>query len=209
MRAPALLAVAAALVLSAPGSAAGQDTSSAPAAAFALRAGDVIEVFVWREEGLSGQFTVDERGYVSLPLVGSREVTSAPWTAVRDSLRAAYARELRDPDVRLTPKRRVFVLGFVGRPGPYLVDHTVPIAGAIALAGGASGEGDLARVRVMRDGEVLIKRASIDSPLTQADVRSGDQIFVDRRSWFDRNSTFIVSAMISVTSIVVTVILSQ
>ncbi len=200
-RLPALVALCLALPLHA----AAQERASAE---FTLRAGDVIEVFVWREELLSGEFTVDERGYVSLPAVGAQRVTHAPWATVRDSLRAAYARQLRDPEVRLTPKRRVFVLGFVTEPGAYLVDPTVPIAGAIALAGGASSEGDLHRVRVMREGEVLIRRASVESPLAQSDVRSGDQIFVDRRSWFDRNSTFLVSAMISVASIVVTIILT-
>jgi hypothetical protein len=35
-------------------------------------------------------------------------------------------------------------------------------------------------------------------------VQSGDQILVGRRAWVDRNSTFLVSALLSLTSIAVT-----
>jgi protein involved in polysaccharide export with SLBB domain len=187
---------------------AGQGTDSAPPA-FELRPGDVIEVFLWRERELSGEYPVDERGMVMLPVIGARSVVGAPWTTVRDSLIVAYSRELRDPGVRLTPKRRVFVLGFVQRPGAYLADPTVPIAGAVALAGGASAEGDLRRVRVMRDGAVYMNSVSLESPLAASDVRSGDHIYVERRGWFDRNSPFFVSAMVGLAGIVVTLLVAQ
>jgi protein involved in polysaccharide export with SLBB domain len=186
-----------------------QTTAPAAVPAFELRPGDVVEVFLWREQALSGEFLVDERGMVLLPVIGSRSVVGAPWTVVRDSLMAAYARELRDQSVRLTPKRRVFVLGFVQEPGAYLADPTVPIAGAIALAGGASAEGDLRRVRVMRDGAVFMDAVSLESPLALSDVRSGDQIYVERRGWFDRNSPFFVSAMVGLAGIIVTLIVAQ
>lgn len=178
-------------------------------AALTLRPGDAVEVYLWREDDLSGDFPVDEQGRVTLPIIGAKLVTAAPWPEVRDSLMAAYARELRDPAVRITPKRRVLVLGFVQEPGAYFADPTVPMVGAIALAGGASPEGDLTRVRVMRDGDVLIRRARVDSPLVAADVQSGDQIYVDRRGWFDRNSPFFVSAMVGLAGIVVTLIIAR
>jgi polysaccharide export outer membrane protein len=187
----------------------GAQASGVAAPTFALKPGDVVEVFLWREQTLSGEFPVDERGYVVLPVIGSRAVTGAPWPQVRDSLLAAYARELRDQSVRLTPKRRIFVLGFVQEPGAYLADPTVPIAGAIALAGGASGDGDLRRVRVMRDGAVFLDGVSLESPLALADVQSGDQIYVARRGWFDRNSPFFVSAMVGLAGIIVTLIVAK
>jgi polysaccharide export outer membrane protein len=202
-----LFALLLSLVAAAP--LAGQATAPASPATFALKPGDVVEVFLWREQELSGEFPVDERGNVVLPVIGSRAVTGAPWPEVRDSLLAAYARELRDQSVRLTPKRRILVLGFVQKPGAYLADPTVPIVGAIALAGGASPDGDIERVRVMRDGAVLIDRVSLESGLALADVQSGDQIYVSRRGWFDRNSPFFVSAMVGLAGIIVTLIVAQ
>ena len=179
-------------------------TPSAPSVA--LRPGDVISVEVWREEDLTGEFLVNENGDVTLPLLGEIHVVDVPLAQLRDSLIAAYRRELRNPSIVITPLRRIYVLGEVTEPGLYNVDPTISLAGAIAMAGGANTQGDLDNIRVVRgDGQV---RAGLrmDSQLSEADVRSGDQIFVGRRSWFDRNSTFIVSALLSITSIVISLV---
>ncbi|MBX3172995.1 MAG: polysaccharide biosynthesis/export family protein [Gemmatimonadaceae bacterium] len=176
---------------------------------FALRPGDVLQLFHWRDSLLRGDFPIEVDGSVVLPLLGRRSVTGRPWSSVRDSLGAAYARELRAPDLRITPLRRVFVLGFVRQPGILLADPNTTIAGAIAMAGGASADGDLRRVRVRRDGAVLAERVSVESDLVRADVRSGDEVFVDRRGWFDRNSAFMVSAIVGLAGIVVTLIVAR
>jgi protein involved in polysaccharide export with SLBB domain len=176
---------------------------------FTLRAGDQIELLVLRDTTLSGVFPVDEQGRVVLPLVGVRRVTGSPWQVLRDSLARDLARELTDAGVRLTPLRRVYVLGFVQEPGAYYADPTVPLAGAIAMAGGASSEGSLSRIRLVRDGQRVLNRVSVEDPRVLSDVQSGDQIFVDRRGWFDRNSPFFVSAMVSLAGIAVTLIVSR
>jgi protein involved in polysaccharide export with SLBB domain len=186
---------------------AGQAAPAAPP--ITLRPGDLVSLRMWREQTLSGDFLVDERGLVTLPVIGVRNVVSAPWRAVHDSLLAAFSRELQAEGVQLIPKRRIFVLGFVQEPGAYFADPTVPIAGAIALAGGASNEGDLRRVRVLRDGVVLLDGVSLESPLAMTDVQSGDQIYVERRGWFDRNSPFFVSALVSFAGIIVTLIVAK
>ena len=182
---------------------------SARPQSFTLRPGDVVELQLWREPTLSGQYVVDDRGQVTLPVIGVRGVTGGPWREVHDALIAAFVLELREQSVQLTPKRRVFVLGFVQSPGAYFADPTVPIAGAIALAGGASTEGDLRRVRVIREGAVFLDGVSLESPLALSDVQSGDQIYVERRGWFDRNSPFFVSALVSVAGIIVTLIVAR
>jgi protein involved in polysaccharide export with SLBB domain len=195
-----------ALTLAAQLSAQGAESSAAQRP---LMAGDVIEVFHWRDSLISGEYAVDERGRVLLPMIGTWTVTGTPWPALRDSILAAYTRELREEAVRLTAKRRVLVMGFVQTPGAYLADPTVSLAGAIALAGGASADGDLSRVRVLREGAVLLDRTSIESPRIAEPVQSGDQIFVDRRGWFDRNSPFFVSALVGLAGIVVTLIVAR
>lgn len=176
---------------------------------FTLRPGDVLELFHWRDELLQGEFPVEADGQVALPILGRWQVTETRWPLLRDSLVAAYARELRAGDLRIIPKRRVFVLGFVRQPGIQLADPTTSIAAAIAMAGGAAQDGSLDRVRVLRDGAVIADKVGIESPLVAADLRSGDQIYVGRRSWFDRNSAFLVSAVVGLAGIAVTLIVSQ
>lgn len=184
---------------------AGQAQAAAPSEAFTLEQGDVVRVKIWREKDLNGDYQVDETGDITLPLLGARRVLGIPWSVLRDSLLMAYRRELKAPSVSLIPLRRVFVLGEVTKPGPYLADPTLNLGGIVALAGGASPQGDLGKLRIVRHGEVIARGAALDGAGVP-DIRSGDEIFVDQRSWFDRNSTFVASAAISVASIIITLV---
>jgi polysaccharide export outer membrane protein len=179
-----------------------------PSAELLLSPGDSIHVLIWREEDLSGGFLVDSEGRVVLPMLGPRDVTGRPWLEVRDELVAAYQNEggLRNPSISLTPLRRVYVLGEVNLPGPYSVDPSMSLAGAIAMAGGTNPQGNLKHVQVVRNGETIIDGVAVESALAAVGVRSGDQIFVGRRSWFERNSTFLITAALSATSVIVTIL---
>lgn len=180
--------------------------SAAPETAVTLRPGDVIRIAIWREEDLSGDFPVDEQGRVVLPLIGEQKVTDVPLSDIRDFLLEQYRSELRNPSIMITPLRRINILGEVNKPGLYEVDPTISLAGAVGLAGGATPVGDLNRIRILRDGEVFKEGVAAGSTVNSADVRSGDQIVVQQRSWFARNSTFVVSLLLSATSILITVV---
>lgn len=175
--------------------------------ALKLRPGDVVRVQLVGETARSGDFVVDDRGFAVLPLLGRRVVTSSPWAQVRDSLYRDYSRELSGSGFSVTPMVRVFVLGSVTHQGIYFADPSANVAEAVALAGGAAAEGDLRRIRVVRDGVTLFERASIDAEPLQTGIRSGDQIFVDRRSWFDRNSPTAISALAGILGVIATVVL--
>lgn len=172
-------------------------------ASYSLQPGDVLSIEVWREPDLTGQFQVAEDGYVVLPLLGRIRAADMPIGELRNTLFERYSTELRNPSIVITPLRRIYVLGEVNAPGLYPVDPTISIAGAVAMAGGANGQGDLQNIRVVRADGQEQHGLRIDSPLAHSGIASGDQIFVGRRSWFDRNSTFVVSALLSVTSIVI------
>ena len=193
-----LLAIAPALIAQA-----GPASSTSPAT---LKAGDIIKIAVWREPDLSGEFVVNESGVVTLPLLGKINVLSIPIDQLSDRLIERYSAELQNPSITVTPLRRIYVLGEVSRPGVFTVDPTITIAGAIALAGGATSNGDVDRLRVIRNGEVILNEASLTASLTAVNIRSDDQVFVDRRGWFDRNSTFAASALISIATLVLTLI---
>lgn len=171
-----------------------------------LRPGDAIRVEIWREEDLSGDFTVAVDGTVTLPLLGRQNLTEIPLNMLRDTLTAQYRVHLRNPSINVTPIRRVTVLGQVQKPGLYGADPTIALAGLVALAGGATGDGSLDRIRIVREGQVLRERVGAGETLTSADVRSGDHIIVDQKSWFARNSTFVVSTMLTLGSIAISII---
>ena len=169
--------------------------------------GDFLRVLVWREEDLSGEFQVDQNGNLVLPLLGEVSVEERGWDEVRDWLLQEYGKELRNPSIELTPLRSVYVLGEVNLPGRYNIDPTNDnLAGAVSLAGGVTPNGDMRNMRIVRDGGVILDGIAVEQGLAQLGIRSGDQLFVGRRGWIDRNSTFIVSAILSVSSIVVAIL---
>lgn len=168
-----------------------------------LQPGDALRVEVWREEDLSGTFQVDSDGVVTLPLLGSRQVTGIPLRQLRDDLIREYRVQLRNPSITITPLRRVNVLGEVNKPGLYEIDPTISLAGVVALAGGTTSAGDLSRIRILRGGQVLRERVAADVMIDAVDIRSGDQILVQQRGWFERNSTFVISLLLSVTSLII------
>lgn len=182
---------------------------AAPPVAGALRAGDVIDLTAWRDSAISGRYHVDERGRVVLPLVGEWQVDRTPWGLLRDSLVAAYAKEIQSGQIALLPKRRVLVLGFVTTPGVYYADPATAMAVVIAQAGGPAPDGDYRRVRLVRDGQERWRQRALDGPELREHVQSGDMLYVERRGWFDRNAQFFGSSLVSLAGIVVTLLVAR
>ena len=176
--------------------------AQAPAAAatqepVTLHPGDAIRLKVWRMEDMSDEFLIDEAGMATLPLLGPRKVTGIPVPELRRTLYQEYRDYLTTPSIEVTPLRRVYVLGEVKKPGLFSVDPTITLAGAVALAEGPTESGDLNRVRVIRGDQVIHHRASLQATLATVDIRSGDQIFVEQRGWFERNTNFLINLAVS------------
>ena len=118
-----------------------------------------------------------------------------------------YLSELRNPSIELVPFRSVYVLGEVNLPGRYNVHPANDnLAGAVSLAGGATPDGDVTNMRIVRDGIIVLDGIAGEQRLAELGIRSGDQLFIGRRGWLDRNSTFIASAILSLSGIVVAIL---
>jgi protein involved in polysaccharide export with SLBB domain len=177
--------------------------------AITLRPGDLLRIQVWREPDLQGEFQVDVDGVVILPLIGEKLVTGIPVRRLREVLIEDYQVHLRNPSINITPLRRIHVLGAVRQPGMYPVDPTVTLADAVALAGGTVEGGDLRRIRIVRRGEIIRERVAAGETLRQVDLRSGDQIYVERRPWIQRNGTTLIGMAISATNLALNLIRIQ
>ncbi len=170
--------------------------SSVPAEDLPLMPGDAIRVSFSREPELNGEFEIDETGTVSLPLLGARIVVDRPAVAVKAELADEYAGRTRNQSVQVVYLRRIRVLGEVRSPGLYRVDPTMTFDDAIALAGGASSQGNLKNVSLVRDGEEMAKGLDVTRSVA-ATVYSGDQIYVPKTSWLSRNGAIIIGATIA------------
>ncbi|MEX2527829.1 MAG: polysaccharide biosynthesis/export family protein [Gemmatimonadota bacterium] len=162
-----------------------------------LRPGDMIRLRIWREPELSGEFPIDAAGTVVFPQLGEVRVMDFESTeALEVHLTQGYQRVLRNPSIEITVLRRVSILGAVTRPGLYHVDPTVSVADALAMAGGATIQGNPDQIQVIRDGQQVASRVTQNTLITDSPIRSGDQLFVPERSWVARNAG-VVGALIS------------
>ena len=121
--------------------------SAASAQSGPLKPGDVIRLSISREEGMSGDYAVDETGHAGLPLIGMKPVTAVPADQLRREIVAAYEEQLRNQTIQVVFLRRVRVLGEVRNPGLYHVDPTMTLGDAIALAGGPTTSRSFERER--------------------------------------------------------------
>jgi polysaccharide export outer membrane protein len=169
---------------------------------FALHPGDAIRVTAPMEKELTGVFAVDATSAVTIPMIGRVEVGGKPWREVNAMLLAALGRQLREPGLSLTPLRRVVVLGAVNKPGTFLLEPTITLSGAIALASGVTPEGDLRRIRLVRGDSVLHLAAQKGREIDDIQLQSGDQLFVLQRSWVARNSALLITMLLSITGLV-------
>lgn len=160
-----------------------------------LRPGDVIRLRVWREPDLSGDFQVDETGVVTFPKIGQFNAAEYTPQSLKQKMLESYAMYLRNPSIEVTMLRRINILGAVQKPGLYPVDATMTIADALAVAGGATPNGDPHHVDLMRNGVKIEEKISGDTNLASTPLRSGDQLFVPERSFVVRNSGLVATAI--------------
>lgn len=174
-----------------------------------LEPGDAIRVEIWREPDLSGVFDIDERGTVTLPLLGDHKVAGLSADSLRDALVAEYAEYLQNPSIDVTLLRRVSILGEVRSPGLYPVDATITLAEALALAGGVAPNGNKNDINLIRDGEVIPQNLEAAAVVGSTDIRSGDQIIVGERSWASRHSGAIIGSAVAAAAIIGAALISN
>lgn len=150
-----------------------------------LRPGDVLRIAVWPNTELSGEYGIDEDGYVHLPVLAAMPVAGVPVDRVRDQLRRGYAEAMRNPVVNVTPVFSVVVAGAVQRPGVYSVTPTQNLFDLIGLAGGFHGSADTERLRIVRPGEVIrydaLRALEHGENLDVVRLRSGDHVVVPQQ----------------------------
>ncbi|MBI2538094.1 MAG: SLBB domain-containing protein [Gemmatimonadetes bacterium] len=172
-----------------------------------LRPGDALRVQVQDEPSWSGDFEIGEDGTVLLHPLGLVQVAGRPFAEVKEDLLRAYQRELVNTAVTITPLVRIAVLGEVQRPGLLPVDPTLSLADVVAAAGGITPLGDRNKIRLVRDGRALSARLDPESDTRSLSLRSGDELFVGRRSWWAQNTPVLLGALGSVTAAVIASIL--
>jgi protein involved in polysaccharide export with SLBB domain len=209
--------VCALFMLVASGSASGAQASGDPVASTAsdaatrsvsalVRAGDHVMLQFLREPQLNAEIVVSERGDAPFPKLGMLHVTHLSIAGLQDTLRTRYAEYLRAPEIQVRVLRRIIVNGEVKLPNVYMLDVSSTVRDAVARAGGLTEMGNRKNVAIIRNGErVKVTNWELETGPV-ADLQSGDQIVVARKSWLSLNILQVVSTGVLVTSFVLTVL---
>lgn len=140
-----------------------------------ILAGEQIKVTVFGQADLSGDYRVDDRGQISMPLVGM--VAAYGKTPAQLSEYIAFIlgeKFLRNPSVAVemiiyTP---IYITGAVQAPGQFVYTPGINVAAAIAGAGGFLKTAVKTQVRITRrdNGRVFEANVALQTPLSAGDI---------------------------------------
>ena len=121
-------------------------------------------------------------GTITHPLYHVVRVVGVPLSEVETRVRAVLVRLDANPQFVVQPLLRVAVGGEVVRPNSFTLPPGTSVAEAVAQAGGATEQGELDRVRLVRAGRVqALDLSQPGNGQFDLPIRSGDQIVVTRR----------------------------
>ena len=153
------------------------------ASPYELGPGDVLQVRVFEQPELSGQYTVGDGNALSMPLIGSIPAGGKTLADLEQAITAALQkRQYANPrvSVQIERHRPVFVLGEVSRPGQYPWEPGLVVASSVALAGGYTPRAFKEHASVTRrteDGRREMKGRPLDP------VKPGDIITIFERTY--------------------------
>ena len=146
---------------------------------YRLGAHDRVQVTVFNEANLSGDFEVNGEGKLTLPLIGEVGVGGM---SVREAEQAIsdklYPDYLLNPkvSVQVTNYRPFYILGEVKKPGSYGYVTGLTVVQAVALAGGFTYRARQGEMVLVRAGERL--KVSPSTVLLPGDiVEIGERFF--------------------------------
>lgn len=145
---------------------------------YGLGPGDRLQVVVYPQPDLSGEFSLDREGYVAFPLMGEIAAGGLTTRQLEDEIerRLQAGDFLVSPEVgvQLITHRSFYVLGEVGAPGSYEYRNGLTVITAIALAGGYTPRANRSSVTIGRGDCHFVTQA-------HTSVSPGDIVTVSER----------------------------
>lgn len=168
---------------------------------YRFQLGDYIDLYVYNAPELCGEFRIYADGQARLPLVGKVHVAGMTEDEAYDSLRSAINEFIKNPNITLSARYSVSVMGHVVKPGVFTITDSDRIIEVIALAGGYTPEAS-GSITIYREGKKIdISKNKIlekDSSLELA--KPGDIIYA-KRKFFTRSDYSLILSTVSAAAI--------
>lgn len=122
---------------------------------YLLAPGDLVEISVWKEEGLQEKQTlVAPDGNITFPFAGTIMAAGKPISALQEAIAAKMAAYIADPVVNVkllqNSGNTIFVIGKVNKPGQFPANRRIDVMQALSLAGGLTVFADDNSINVLR-----------------------------------------------------------
>jgi polysaccharide export outer membrane protein len=150
--------------------------------AYTLRPNDQVRVRVYNEAEVSGDYPVDDRGRISVPLAGSMKAVGLTTTQLEQAIASRLEKGgmIRDPRVsaQVITYGPFYIRGEVKRGGEYPYRPGLTALDAIAVAGGFTYRADESHVYVRRAGA---KTEEVYPATAPVQILPGDNVRIAER----------------------------
>jgi polysaccharide export outer membrane protein len=148
---------------------------------YRLGSGDKLAIKVFNQVDLTGEYTVDGEGQISMPLIGTVKLANMTLQELEEHLKKKLS-----PDFLLNPRitiqvlnyRPFYIIGEVNNPNSYPFVSGMTYLTAVAIAGGFTYRAKDQYVFVVRANDPKTKEVQVN---IEDYVRPGDIIRVDER----------------------------
>ncbi len=124
---------------------------------YRVGAGDLIEVFVWKEPEVTSTVVIRPDGKISLPLINDISVAGKTPMEIQQIVEEKLDPFIKSANVTVTVKdirsKKVYVIGQVGRTGAYEINQPTTVLQILTEAGGLQPFAKGKDIYVLRNGE--------------------------------------------------------
>lgn len=150
--------------------------SEISATSYLIGPGDVLNISVWKEEGMQLEVLVRPDGGITYPLAGEIQAGGLTASALSNRLIEKLKRYIPQPNVTVNVLRpvsnKIYVIGKVNRPGEFTATGYMDVLQALTMAGGLTAYADADDIKIIRRTETGNKMKLFDYD----DVISGDRL---------------------------------
>ncbi len=138
--------------------------------------GDILNISVWKEEGMQLEVLVRPDGEITFPLAGEIKAGGLTTKALSDALVEKLKRYIPHPSVTVSVLKsvsnKIYVIGKVNRPGEFVATGYMDVLQALTMAGGLTPYADSDEIKIIRRTETGTKMKLFDYD----DVISGERL---------------------------------
>ena len=137
---------------------------------------DVLEISVWKEEGLKKEVLVRPDGGISFPLAGDLQAAGRTARQLQQEITQRLEKFMSDPAVSVAILKvvgnKIYVVGRVNKPGEFIAGRYVDVLQGLSMAGG------LTPFAAENDIKVLRREGGKDLvfPFRYSDVKKGENL---------------------------------